>query len=453
MRARPEIVAALVIVVSCCGKSKDDEQASRAGEQKTELRRSGAAVPTSKTTGEPAYFAVDGVGVVWLDGRSFRRVFDHPKSFTDLAISPTGALCASGEGKIYRLSGGAAERIGDSSTPGRMSHVTFAPDGAIWAAGDAGVARFDGDNWAKEETATLGPDEVVRDIGVDPTGRVWITSASAVHERQLAGVWKKHADVLEPKGRRYFDEIAFGPSAVVVASTAGLLAYEETDARKSSWTVLDLGRPATLDRVASDPSGRIHAAGYTDLAVLPPKGDAQWYSASAGSFEGRKIETIAADAAGRTWLATDHGLVVIDPNAGPKGRIVQWTPGTIDAIGGVIRKIVVQGAGPPLPAPGPQKLGSVAGRVKREDQPVAGAEIEICVRPTAVGGGTPCAAAPFSKRGKTGADGSFRFRDVPVGPYRFAIQSGGRWTVTFSPCCTGMKPDQVFDVGVVQVRE
>ena len=69
-------------------------------------------------------------------------------------------------------------------------------------------------------------------------------------------------------------------------------------------------------------------------------------------------------------------------------------------------------------------------------------------------GETPCSTNPFKKSAVTGADGSFSFKEVPLGRYEFTFKNGEKWTITLggNKCCADMKAGQDYDVGVLRVK-
>jgi hypothetical protein len=96
-----------------------------------------------------------------------------------------------------------------------------------------------------------------------------------------------------------------------------------------------------------------------------------------------------------------------------------------------LRTITVMGEGPVLPAPQEMGQGSMKGQLfTSDDQPVAGAIIEICVERlgSRFTGETPCDGQTFVKSTTTDESGIFVLSDLPRGYYILTISpEPGQW--------------------------
>jgi ligand-binding sensor domain-containing protein len=163
----------------------------------------------------PVYIAVmdltvDGDGRVWMaDGRGV-DVYDHGELttydyesgltsvFTEAALADTngrvwvGIITGDTDGQCIGGEGaGGVNMFEDGAWTWMDTAILFSPsvkdlaedqDGNVWAAGDGGVARFDGAEWAMIEPPEDHPSLPVNSIAVDPDGHIWAGT------RQL-GLW------------------------------------------------------------------------------------------------------------------------------------------------------------------------------------------------------------------------------------------------------------------------
>ena len=140
---------------------------------------------------------------------------------------------------------------------------------------------------------------------------------------------------------------------------------------------------------------------------------------TSGPIQGSTIKELTIDLSGRVWVVTDYALSVLDR----AGRLVaEWTPGTLDGLTGQVARVAVVGAGPAkLPAPRPARGFEIVGRMQiyKSRAALANASLELCPQPDAELG---CRGSAFVRSATTGADGSFRFADVPEGDFRIHVR-------------------------------
>jgi hypothetical protein len=120
-----------------------------------------------------------------------------------------------------------------------------------------------------------------------------------------------------------------------------------------------------------------------------------------------------------------------------------------------VSKLVITRGGPDLPEVGPVRKGNVIGKALWDDgQPIAGKSIQMCERPRMMFKTTPCDDAAFKLTAETGADGSFHFEGVPVGPYGFSIKASSQWSITSGSmtCCAKLTDGATIDLGPLTLR-
>ncbi|MBI3073325.1 MAG: hypothetical protein HYY84_14520 [Deltaproteobacteria bacterium] len=405
--------------------------------------------PTKAGTGA-AYFAVEGGGIVRLANKTFTTLAPDLKYVRAIVSGPGGALWTAGSAGVFKIEGGRARKIGEYNDTGGADKIAVDPAGTVWTASFRGVAKFEGGQWSLTPKATLGASvQLLNDIDIDKDGRVWVLSSNEVHVFEK-GAWRAidvsaHAG---PVGRVFFQKLAPHPLGGVVMTTSSvLLRHDGVGWQKK----IGVGsRQYGLREVAVGTNGQLHVVSFDTVFVVPPagRGSVRSYSTKAGQLAAKTIRAMAADKSGRTWLATDNGIQIIEAN----GNIVKWLPGTIPQLTGAVNALTVEGAGPELPSVGPQAFGIVTGKVVRTGEPVSGIQIEICAQPSSYFRVSPCADSAWSQSVLTGTDGNFTFNNVPLGTYRFALKPGAKWTITMDSCCTGMKANKTFDVGSINLK-
>jgi streptogramin lyase len=419
--------AAATVVAPAPGPDTTDARAARTGEQ-----------PATAWLGTKS-------GVVALDHAGFRVAIPGLRSVRDMALGPDGTLWVASIGAVHRLRAGEVDQVGDFRSPGSVDHVATGPDGALWATSFSGVARYDGEGWALFGKDQLGEGvTLLNDIAVDDRGRVWVVSANAIHVRE-ADAWRTLPAGEHPEQRFFKRIVASTEGTVFAAQTAGVLRIAG-----DAVTQVETGPGFfSISGLAVGPPGTLHVASLGAIVRIPAGGEPRTWSRKSNDFTGRMVLAVGADSRGRTWASTDDGLVVIDAD----GTVEQWRTGTVPALTDSIEQILVSGEGPELPPPGEQATGAVEGRLVRGDEPVVGARIEVCRRPSLVFRDSPCGEAPFAQSAVTGEGGAFRFEGLPVGTWRFAVRQDDKWTVTLSDCCAGMKAGETWDAGAIDLAK
>ena len=449
-----------LLLAAACGDKKSDPKPAPGAPTVTEIPSealpagSGAAAtaPTAPTghlapSGKagPAYLAVDGTGLVKLDGGKVTTILEHKYPIRDMAIDAKGTIYAVAIGGAWKIAGDKPTRIDDDSAMMSFERVAVGPDGVVWALDFSGVHRYDG-KWTVEPKTTFTGAELFYDVAVDSAGRVWVATPDEL--------WRRDGDKWASLGNKdvggkspYLKRIVALPSGeVFVAGSKGVFAFKD-----NAWRDLNLeagyGGPDELE-VGAD--GRIAGSGGVGDVVLAAPGQPGRELDVEKLAKARSGDVIAVDGSGRTWITTDNGLVILDGD----GKVVQqWEPGTVAGIKGEIQSAVVLGGGPALPQLGTAARGTVIGKVIRKGKGVAGAAIELCASPGTMFQKTPCGDASVARNATTGPDGSFSLADVPVGSYGFAVKPDKQWLVMIgSNCCTELESGGSYDIGAIEVE-
>ena len=329
--------------------------------------------------------AIVAPGLYMCDGRLLRALLPRaPGAEQDaVAVDPQGRIWAGYYGGIAVLEGGRWRTIPIEGSPTQsrartVRDVASDSQGGIWVATGAGLLRYDGRSWQRYEAAGLGG-IAIDCLVVDGQGRVWVA-----HEKGLS--------VLQ--GR--------------------------------AWQHWSLEETGFVRHLAAAPGGRILAGTlYRGLAVL--SGQAWQTMAEAGSgLPGSRITALAADGLGRIWVGSRSGLGVYDG-----GRWLTYQEANSGLGDDQVWALAVGGGAlATLPTPAPVRYGRLEGRVTVRGQPAAGVRVVLCSDLPLGGtfGDHPCEGAPYSRLGRTGADGRYAFDRVPVGHYAVAAEvDRGRW--------------------------
>lgn len=459
-RSKLVVVVAVTAALAGCPKDKAPETKSetpvtKPGEKKPDEKKPEAKAEVPAPTGPVAkvdnpglaYFGVDGTGLVRLEDGKL-TVVPGIDSMIRAIVPSKDALYVSSTSGIFRIKGTEApQKIGDFSKPGSADHMAVGPDGDLWTISFKGVGHYNGKEWTIEEKTKLDPAiTLLRDIAVDAQGRVLVSSPDKIFMREK-DAWK----ALDPGAlvakKPWFEDLEATPDkSVYVAHLGGLLKYAG-----DSWSKV-AGVTSKPHAMAVAPDGRLLLVGMLQrISILSPDGKEQKLTPQSAGFKAKQIRKAAADAAGRFWLSTDHGMVIL----GKDGKAVQqWEPGTVKEVSGQVQAMAMIGNGPNLPQLGAKIVGTVKGKVLRGGSGVANSAIQICESPSMFFRGSPCAGAIFFKEAQTDAEGNFKLPAVPVGTYRFAIKAGGKWVITLGgDCCAKMKEGQEYDVGSITLRE
>lgn len=373
--------------------------------------------PPAADDGGALFLAVQGVGIVRLDGVTSTVVLSTKETLIDMAMAPSGALWASYyEVGTLRIRGGEAEKV--SADP--YDHFVFRGAGEVWATTASigwEVARFDGTAWTKlrkrEDFKGTYDDNKLNDLAVT-SDAVWVSSWNGLF-RFTGQAWEV---VPGPKdhtsGRAPYRLIGRGRDLVAEYSD-GFFAFRDGAWRPVSW-------PASGSIVAMNGKGAAagQKSGARGVVLGAPLSGAP--ASAIPVVPGGDPNDMALDESGRVWIAGEDALTVLDP----KGKVLAtWEPGTLAGVTGAVRRIGVSGSGPAqLPAKQTAARWDLTGKVEvyKSATPLASAKIALCASPRS----KACEGASFSRTATTKADGTFRLTDVPPGDFwiRIAVPDG-----------------------------
>jgi sugar lactone lactonase YvrE len=401
-----------------------------------------SAVDPSSTQPGPAYFGVDDVGVVKLDGGKITRVVENNYTIHEIVTGPKGVVYALAIGGLYKIEGGKASTI-KTENHANYDRGAVGPDGVLWMTDRRGVTRYDGKQFTEEPPATFD-NALIQDIAVDRAGRVWINTPD--HLWKLEGAaWTRVDTGFTGVKQPFFSMVVGGPSGELYTSSHGGTFYDLDGAWHELALKFDFG---SADEFAVGADGRIAAsAGLDDVVLAAPGQPGRSVDLAAAGAKAKTADVLAVDGQGRTWIRTDNGLVILDRD----GKLLQqWEPGTVQGIAGKVTAAAVIGAGPELPSTGPVATGTVTGKVLQKGKALAGAKIELCASPSMMFKKTPCDDASLTRTATTGADGMFSLANVPVGSFGFAVKPAGQWMIMLgSNCCTELEAGGSYDVGSI----
>ena len=391
----------------------------------TEGAKPPACAPKSSPVGDGAAYAfVDGVGLLRLDA-------------TSGAVSTVVA-----------------------KTDGWNGALVASDDGSAWISDvDDSVLRFSGATTTKLKAHTkLGRDGFASHLAVFD-GEPW-AATSGIEWRVLAPQWKglhpiaKRADFVGYFSDNKLNAIAVNKAGFWVASWNGLWRWEKKD-----WKKIALPNPAEHRSAAA-----LWVAGETLVALVSREGYFQragdrweglswpWSNAlvstvnasglamSAHSDSNRVVlsqllgdercesqskkipvnlvRDEALDERGRSWLASDDGILVY---AADGALLRHWRRGTLPGLTGSVAAIAVSAGGPAkLPQGQPAATWALTGRLAyfKSGKPVAGATLRLC----SAYAKDDCSDAQQVWTSQAGADGSFEFVGVTDGDLAIRVQ-------------------------------
>lgn len=392
----------------------------------------------------PAYLGVEGVGLLRLEGGQLTRVIAHQFPFQQIVIDPAGVVYAAAIGGAWRIDGARIERL-DSEIGMPHSFLALGPDGVLWTTDRRAVHRWEG-GWTHEPPDTFDGG-LLSGITVDLDGRPWVLTQEALW-RLDGDRWSRIDGRAVGQDQPFFSAITTAADGTVhVTTMGGTFAFRDG---RWSRTAMD-GAHGMLDHLVAGPAGHVAASGGVGtLIVALPGGPVRRIELRDGPADARRGDVRAIDGAGRVWLTTDNGLVILDA----RGDLVQqWFPGTVEGITGAIDAVAVLDDGPTLPTLRASAVtGTITGKILRAGKPVARATVELCDMPLMIFERTPCESSTRLYTGTTGADGIYRIDGVPVGSYGIAIKPDAKWRILLdSNCCSGIVPGDSYDIGAITV--
>lgn len=391
----------------------------------------------------PAYLGVDGAGLYRLVDGTVTKLIAHKYPIKQIVVGADGAVFAVAIGGMWKLGKGTPERL-DNSGLRSLERIALGPDGVLWGTDRRGVFRWDG-TWTEEPASTFGgATDLIYDLAVDRAGRVWVMQSGALW-RLDGDHWSKLDIGFTGTTQPFFSALAIHPDGTVyVAGNPGTFAFANGRWRKTGLA----GRYGSLDELAVSPAGHVAGSGGVGtIAVQAPAGAVRTIELDDGPARAHRGDVLAIDGAGRTWITTDNGLVILDRDG---ALAQQWLPGTVAGVTGKLTAAAVVGDGPALPTLTAAATGTIAGKVLRAGKPVGGAAVELCDSPLTMFTRTPCESSTAAFHATTAADGTFALPGVPVGTYGFAVKPAAQWIILIGgDCCTALTAGGTYDVGAI----
>jgi hypothetical protein len=398
----------------------------------------GARSPaTREAPAGPAYLAIRDQGIAVIDETGSRLAVALDEDVMGMTLTPEGELLFTTIGGLFALRDGAAVRVGDDDAMG-LATIESPGDliadarGRLWVAGSTGTLTLKANGrWSPMPKESSGLELAFHRIGmvVDRQGALWLAADDFLY-RQVGAEQKfepVNVDLIAPETyERNFKQVAMtGDGTVVTLSGSAVYAHVAGTWKKAELGVhggeLLAANGAVVAAVAGVNLYRITSEG---VKAVP---------AGKGSYVASDAFDLDVDAGGRAWLATDNGLVVVAPD----GTARQWTPGTLPGVRGRNQASAVQGAGPArLPDAAEVIKGTIEGGFARAGKPMAALTIQMCEGPLRVFKDNPCERAVWRWKVVTGANGRFRFTDVPVGTYGLTSSECAAATVRGPTRCT-----------------
>ena len=309
--------------------------------------------------------------------------------------------------------------------------ITIDQGGRVWIGHFKGVSVLEGAQWRTYNSDTFGLGQnasLVNDIAIDKQNGVWVATSSGV--AVLNGDnWTPYDESSGLTNNSTEAVVVDHQGKVWVAHYYGVDVF---DGNKWVFYGKELGKPAQIEKeqltgaraLAVDGQGTVWVG--TSTKGLSYFDGSTWQTYDCREhFYGAGVNTITCDKQGHVWLGTNFGMTVFDGSTWS-----HYTKYSSGLLSNTINIILVTGAGPAsLPtAPGLQP-GSIHGKIKSGDQPLAGAKVVICWA-TAMfySGSSPCSGDSYSAM--TNADGDFEIDGIPPYRYSLAIQKpDGTWKI------------------------
>lgn len=381
------------------------------------------------------------------------------EAIEDLMPHTVEALAADAEDRVYVADRSSVWIIEDGvvleRTPrvevGTMSAIHATSAREIWALGSTGLAWFDGEQWRTTPIAELGI-ERPGDVTIDAAGHVWVMGLTELVRRD----GDRFTPVTLHADARALHAFVDAPGhALSIVHVSGIDHYDDdrwtsTDLRFVAGAHVPTGR-AWGTTAADFGGGALTVASY--MQVTSRMG--QWqrsYEVHQQTHPLTLIEGVEVDGRGRSWVTTDGGLLLAEPESAD----FTWIgPGAIPGVEGRVRLVLALGRGPTLPTLVDPGRGSVRGKLRHRGRALGQARLQLCSFPQGDGSkGQPCDSAARVHEATTGADGKFEVADVVPGRYRLAVAvQPGEWRyLPVDECCVATRPTAPQDLGTIDTE-
>ncbi|HSX61518.1 MAG TPA: triple tyrosine motif-containing protein [Tahibacter sp.] len=258
-----------------------------------------------------------------IDGNGARALATLPQRIAALAPRRDGTVWALAGNSIYRVDDGRFEALPPAPAAGDFALLAPMADGGLVALHDAlGLLRYDGAAWTRLGEGRIEPGASALLAASD--GTVWLG-----YPNGSVAAWKDDR-------RTTHDLRAYtGVVGVLHESTAGLIVGGERgvaairDGRAHAVRIDDAARLRGITGIADETNGDLWLSGIAGVVRLRANQldaarlgadapvDARVFDAADGlpgvALQSAAANTAVRDGAGRLWLATNHGLAVVDP--------------------------------------------------------------------------------------------------------------------------------------------
>jgi hypothetical protein len=343
------------------------------------------------------------------------------------------------------------EHAGSDMAVGYARALHATSERAIWVLGSTGLAHFDGDRWQPVPLPAL---EYPRDVTVDASGRVWVMGLKTLLRRE--GESFVPVTGLPDDVRSLHGFLDVPGHALTIEHSSGIDCFDDERWISESLSFVlgghvDTGR--VLGMVSADmEGGTIAAASYRQVTARSDP-YRRFFEPIDQVHPVTKIDAVEVDGRGRTWVATDGGLMVLEK---PEDDFRWIGPGAIPGIEDAPSHVLALGNGPVLPTLVDPGRGVVRGKLRFRGKPLARATLHICTFPSLEGSkGFPCDFTEIVNGATTAADGTFELTNVLPGRYRMAVHVGsGQWRyLSVDDCCLATRPGAPQDLGTIDAKD
>jgi len=239
----------------------------------------------------------------------------HSVGVADLTVTKAGTLWAAGQGGVSRFDG--QQWIGQNRLGSVQPRVVFniheeAASGALWMATDQGAVRLDNSLWAVTRASDGLPHNVVHGVVTLPDGTAWFACRTGVARMTEGEIQTFFA------GTNFRTAIPDGRGGAWFGTSDGAYHWDGTD-----WTTGLEGHTIYPKIVAMDGTVWAGSAGAGLFRWVA----GQWRAVTLPDrLHGAEIFDVAEAPDGAIWLATSHGVARLVPEGNPRTRF-QAMPG------------------------------------------------------------------------------------------------------------------------------
>ncbi|MCA9711321.1 MAG: hypothetical protein KDK70_36115 [Myxococcales bacterium] len=323
-----------------CKKSDDQGDEASAYTPPPELPTwTPKAAELAKAPPGPAYLAVKDQGIAIIDEHGSRLLARLEHDVLAMTVTTKGELWFTTFEGLFALRGTEVVEIADEETLGLTTLETAEdvredPKGRAWVIGSKGtIAVREGNAWTTRTQEQTGMELQFRyeELVSDQEGRSWLAADDALYRQKGDALEWEAVDVsaFAPEDyMRNFKQVAMvDDGSIVTCASDGLAVFTEGTWKKAALQ----DHFGSIDHLAARGSTIAVMVGF-DLQRVGPEG-VKVSKAGKDTWSASRLFDLEIDGAGRVWIATDHGPVVV---TGDEAR--QWPPGTLPGVLGRARR-------------------------------------------------------------------------------------------------------------------